>query len=79
MSQFHNLGDLIPREQDLSKIAIIDLGGEDVPTEYTYNELDAMSMGVARSLAKRELTRGDRIAILSAHRAEFIAAYPLLL
>ena len=28
MTAFTNLGDLIPRERDLAKIAIIDLGGE---------------------------------------------------
>jgi long-chain acyl-CoA synthetase len=74
-SKFQNLGDLIADDVDLTKIAIIDLGGEEVPCEYTYAELDAMTMGVARALAKRKFKRGDRIAILSANRAEFIAAY----
>src|SRR5256885_15323201 len=75
MARFKNLGDLIRRDRDLTKVAVIDLGGEAVPTEYTYLELDAMTVGVARALAKRGLKRGDRIAILSANRAEFIAAY----
>ena len=66
-----NLGDLIDRDRDLTKVAIIDLGGEEVPREYTYAELDAMTKGVARALAKRGFTRGDRIAILSANRAEY--------
>ena len=52
MAGFKNLGDLIQDDVDLTKIAIIDLGGEEVPTEYTYAELDAMTMSVARALAK---------------------------
>jgi long-chain acyl-CoA synthetase len=75
MAKFENLGDLIRRDRDLTKLAIIDLGGEDVPAEYTYMELDAMTKGVARALAKRGLSRGDRVAVVSANRAEFIAAY----
>jgi long-chain acyl-CoA synthetase len=75
MAAFQNLGDLIPRDRDLSKIALIDLGGEEVPCEYSFAELDAMSMAVARALARRNFARGDRIAIVSANRAEFLAAY----
>ena len=43
MSRFKNLGDLIRDDADLTKIAIIDLGGEEAPREYTYAELDAMA------------------------------------
>jgi acyl-CoA synthetase (AMP-forming)/AMP-acid ligase II len=75
MPRFKNLGDLMRRDRDLTKVAIIDLGGEEVPTEYTYLELDAMTVGVARALAQRSLKRGDRVAILSANRAEYLAAY----
>ncbi len=75
MTVFQNLGDLIPRDRDLSKIAIVDLGGEKVPREFTYAQLDAMAMGVARALASRGLKRGDRVAILSANRIEYLAAY----
>ncbi|MEW6451419.1 MAG: class I adenylate-forming enzyme family protein [Pseudomonadota bacterium] len=75
MAEFENLGDLIRRDQDMSKVAIIDLGGEEGPCEYTYVELDAMAMGVARALVRRGLQRGDRVAILAANRAEYIAAY----
>ncbi len=74
MSAFTNLGDLIDRYRDQDKLAIVDLGdgGE---RRFTYAELDGMARGVARALSARGFARGDRIAMLSANRAEFIAAY----
>ena len=76
MAEFKNLGDLIRRDRDLTKVAIIDLGGEEVPCEYTYAELDAHGDGRgARARQARASTRGDRVAILSANRAEYLAAY----
>jgi long-chain acyl-CoA synthetase len=72
---FKNLGDLIRRERDLSKTAIIDLGGEQTPRIFTFAELDAMANSAARALAKRGFKRGDRVALLSANRAEYLAAY----
>jgi long-chain acyl-CoA synthetase len=72
---FKNLGDLIPHDRDLSKIAVVDLGGEKAPREFTFAQLDAMANGVARALQKRGLQRGDRVALLAANRAEYIAAY----
>src|ERR1043166_380564 len=75
MSAFVNLGDLINRDRDPAKTAVIDLGGDEMPTEYCFAELDGMTMAVARALKKRGFVRGDRIAIVSANRIEFLAAY----
>jgi acyl-CoA synthetase (AMP-forming)/AMP-acid ligase II len=75
MRQFQNLGDLIRRDRDLNKTAVIDLGGEQAPREFSFAKLDAMANGVARALGRRGLARGDRIAILAANRAEYLAAY----
>src|SRR4051794_36677694 len=72
MVEFSNLGDLIRRDLDLDKVAIVDLGGE-LPREFTYRQIDAMAHGVARALLSRGLARGDRVAILSANRAEYLA------
>src|SRR5215510_14741841 len=74
MTSFTNLGDLIRRDRDLDKVAIIDLGGK-LPREVSYAQLDAMANGVARALSARGLARGVRVAILSANRAEYLAAY----
>src|SRR6202022_3776855 len=75
MPSFTNLGDLIRRDRNLEKVAIIDLGGEQAPREFSYADLDGMANAVARALARRGFARGERIAILSANRAEFLAAY----
>ena len=72
---FYNLGDLIDKGQDLHKIAVIDLGGETAPREFSFDALDRMANGVARGLLASGLVRGERVALLSANRAEYLAAY----
>ena len=52
MPSFTNLGDLIRRDRNLEKVAVIDLGGEQAPREFTYAHLDAMAHAVARALAR---------------------------
>ncbi|MFL6797051.1 MAG: class I adenylate-forming enzyme family protein [Xanthobacteraceae bacterium] len=74
-SRFSNLGDLITRDHDLDKVAVIDLAGEAGAREFTYRDVDQMACGVARALQQRGFARGDRIAILSANRMEFLASY----
>src|SRR5215468_1290018 len=74
MPRFSNLGDLIRRDLDPDKVAIIDLGGK-LAREVSYAALDDMANGVARALCARGLARGERLAILSANRAEYLAAY----
>jgi acyl-CoA synthetase (AMP-forming)/AMP-acid ligase II len=73
MTEFTNLGDLIRRDRDPDKLAIVDLGGGG-PREFTYRRLDMLACGVARALLGRGLERGDRVTILSANRAEYLAA-----
>ena len=75
MRQLANLGDLIDRSRDLHKTAVIDLGGETVPRTFSFDTLDRMANGVVRGLLTRGLGRGERVAILAANRAEYLAAY----
>jgi len=73
--QFHNLGDLIRRDRDPDRPALVDLGGASGPRTFTYRALDAMANAVARGLQARGYARGERIGILSANRVENLAAY----
>ena len=75
MPAFTNLGDLIRRDRDQGKLAIIDLGGETASAASPMRDLDGMAMGVARGLLARGFARGERIAILSANRTEYLTAY----
>ena len=61
MAGFTNLGDLIGRDRDLGKTAIIDLGGEQAPREFSYAQLDADGeRRRARAIAARACARRPR-------------------
>ena len=72
---FNNLGDLVRRDMDLTRTAVVDLGGETGSREFIHEELDETAQAVARGLVRRGLKAGHRVAILSANRFEYLAAY----
>jgi acyl-CoA synthetase (AMP-forming)/AMP-acid ligase II len=74
MSAPYNLGDLIDHDRDPGKLALIDLGAPAGVREYSFAALDAMADGVARALLARGFQRGERVAILSSNRTEYLAA-----
>ena len=68
-----NLGALTSTNHDLDKLAIIDLGtGQE--RRFSYRDFEGEANAVARSLSARKLARGDRVAILSANRFEYLTA-----
>jgi acyl-CoA synthetase (AMP-forming)/AMP-acid ligase II len=69
-----NLGDLL-RAADPAKAAIIDCRDWQDPVTLSYAALEQSARAVARGLLARGLERGERVAIVSANRAEFVAAY----
>src|SRR3954463_6930056 len=69
-----NLGDLI-QAADPSKAAIIDCRDWKNPATLTYGALEQFASAIARGLLARGLERGERVAVLSANRGEFVASY----
>src|SRR5919204_340264 len=69
-----NLGDIL-NAGDPDKAAIIDCRDWERPQTLTYRELDQAANAFAHELAARGLRRQERIAIVSANRHEFVAAY----
>jgi long-chain acyl-CoA synthetase len=74
-SRTDNLGAAISQDGDQESTALIDLGGGTARRVYSYRELHRLCHAIARGLAAQGLTAGDRIAIISANRAEYLALY----
>ncbi|MEP9353014.1 class I adenylate-forming enzyme family protein [Xanthobacter sp. KR7-65] len=68
-----NLGDLVLRSGLPGRPLIIGLGADGSETVMSRAALDAMADAFARGLLARGLSRGDRIAIVSANRPDFVA------
>ena len=68
---FFNLGALTSENGDPDKDAIIDLGTGDA-RRFSYRDFETQANAVARALTGRGLARGDRVAILSANRFEYL-------
>jgi long-chain acyl-CoA synthetase len=70
-----NLGDLFDKRARPQDVALIDCRASKAPSAYTFGQLDATADACARGLVGRGLGKGDRIAIMSLNRAEFIICW----
>ncbi|MFO1162641.1 MAG: class I adenylate-forming enzyme family protein [Reyranellaceae bacterium] len=73
--KYDNQGDALSRDVPADALALIDDGGNGTVRRYTYGDMLRLSGAIARGLLKRGLVRGDRVAILSANRAEFLLTF----
>ena len=71
---FHNLGALVRPGADPGKPALVDLS-RGAPRTVSFAELDALADAAARGLLRQGLARGDRVGLLAANSAEFLAAF----
>ena len=68
-----NLGLLFAEHAAETRTALVDLHDRESPREISFRELDALCNAVARGLVRSGLAPGERIAILSLNRHEFVA------
>lgn len=72
MSLATNLGAVIDREKDPHALALIGLDDALRPVNYSFGDLDTLADSVAHALSWT-YQRGDRIAVLAANSAHYIA------
>jgi long-chain acyl-CoA synthetase len=70
-----NLGALIDLDVNAHRPLLIDCRRSEHPVTWTGQDLEAQADAVARGLQKRGLVPGDRVAIISSNRAEYLTAY----
>src|SRR5262245_22175222 len=75
MHDFVNLGDLHALGTPPARAAVIDCRHWQSPCTLSHGDIDRQADACARALLARGLARGDRVAILSLNRAEFLLAY----
>src|ERR1017187_1847565 len=73
--KYDNQGDAISRDVPRDNIALIDAGGNGSERIYSYADIVRRSGSVARALLRGGLKRGERVAILSANRAEYLLTF----
>jgi long-chain acyl-CoA synthetase len=71
----YNLGSAIQSPGDPNFIALIDVSDRAAPKTYSYRQLDQWCDAVAARLTASGLETGDRIAIASTNRGEYLAAF----
>ena len=75
MTKAYNLGALYDARSAGDGAALIDVRDWESPRTYSHREIDELASAFARGLLALGLERGDRIAILSANRAEFVISF----
>ncbi len=73
MTDAVNLGAFVDRDGDANRPVFIGVGPAVAETIMTRAGLDTMADAFARGLVRQGFARGDRIAILSANRPEYVA------
>ena len=74
MSTWTNLGAALYAD-DPGRVVLVDLGGEAPPRRFTLSEIERRSGQVGHTLLARGLKPGERVAILSSNRAEFLFVF----
>ena len=69
----YNLGNLFNRDLDPNKTAFIGIENNLSESHYSFNRLDEMADGVVQTLHMAGLQRGDRVAVLAANSARYVA------